>query len=125
MVASGWFFCSAAVDFVAIPTVFKILTDNAIAGKIGVAVFKKFNLLEIVFALALVPAALNLGKGTKRRFVALCSFALLPLPFFYRFYLTPKITETAHVMNQFEEIDPQQYVDAVEAMDFYLSLIHI
>ncbi|MBY0412633.1 MAG: hypothetical protein K2Q18_00635, partial [Bdellovibrionales bacterium] len=47
----AWFLMTVLVDIVTIPTVFRNSTSITDAGKIGMTVFGRFNVFEIVFAL--------------------------------------------------------------------------
>lgn len=100
-----WFFMSVLVDIVAIPTVFKNISNLQEAGKIGMTVFGRFNCFEIFFAVFILLGVLSPRK--KSKLMISISITLLLLSLFYTFYMTPLIAETTIKMHQIAITDPQ------------------
>lgn len=46
----GWFFSTIVVDFFAVPNVFRTVTNLYEAGRVGIKIFARFNILELIFA---------------------------------------------------------------------------
>jgi hypothetical protein len=87
----AWFFTSLVIDIVAVPAVFRNVSKIAEAGTVGMIVFSKYNILELVFALGLlITAYFNRSVQYFKYFfsvlVLLTINALL-----YTFYLSPSI----------------------------------
>jgi hypothetical protein len=100
-----WFFMSVLVDIVAIPTVFKNISNLQEAGKIGMTVFSRFNCFEIFFAIFILLGVTS--PREKSKLMISISIALLLLSFFYTFYMTPLIAQTTIKMHQISIADPQ------------------
>ena len=100
-----WFFMSVLVDIVAIPTVFKNISNLQEAGKIGMTVFGRFNCFEIFFAIFIVLGVLSFKEKSK---LMICvSLILLLLSLFYTFYMTPMIAQTSIKIHSVAVTDPQ------------------
>ncbi|MDO9183689.1 MAG: DUF4149 domain-containing protein [Bacteriovorax sp.] len=100
-----WFFMSVLVDIVAIPTVFKNISNLQEAGKIGMTVFGRFNCFEIFFGSFILLGLLSLKE--KSKLMISISVLLLLLSFFYTFYMTPMIAQTSIKIHQVLVTDPQ------------------
>jgi hypothetical protein len=103
---SAWLWTTALVDFVAVPTVFRTLSDLFVAGELGIKIFSKYNVLEMTFAslllvqmlaIFLLPAKTN--GADKILLVAV--MALAALAFYYYFFLTPEIVELTKSWKEF------------------------
>lgn len=88
-----WLSWTVLIDFVVVPTVFSVINDFFNAGELGISLFSKLNLLEVVLSsLLIVILALSLkqsGKG-KIQLALACSSWLIVM--FYFSFLTSKIT---------------------------------
>ncbi len=104
----SWFFMTILVDIIAIPTVFRNLSNIKEAGKIGMIVFRKFNFIEIFFAIMIIFG--HLSKKEKRILDFILTVFLLVLSMTYFFYLTPAIIKTTMVINQTLPLDPNYAV---------------
>jgi hypothetical protein len=99
-----WFFASAFVDIVAVPSVFKFTSNLQEAGKIGMTVFGRFNKIEIFFALMILAGILSQEKKSKL-FMTLSMF-LLGLAIFYNVVMTPAIANAGVKMHSVNVLDP-------------------
>lgn len=100
-----WFFMSVLVDIVAIPTIFKNISNLQEGGKIGMTVFGRFNCFEIFFGIFILLGVLSPVK--KSKLMISVSVALLMLSLFYTFYMTPMIAQTSIQIHQLAVTDPQ------------------
>ena len=100
-----WFFMSVLVDIVAIPTVFKNISNLEEGGRIGMTIFGRFNLFEIAFAVFILLGLYSPQK--KSKLMISISITLLLLSLCYAFYMTPMIAETTIKMHQVSITDPQ------------------
>lgn len=101
---TAWFFMTVLVDIVAIPTVFRNSSNLQEAGKIGMALFGKFNKFEIFLGLMVLFGTLGLKEKSKLKIslaVVLLAFAL-----FYTFYMTPKIGQASAQIHSVAITDP-------------------
>jgi hypothetical protein len=99
-----WFFASAFVDIVAVPTVFKFTTNLIEAGRIGMTVFGKFNKFEVFFALMVLAGVLS--RAEKSKLLISLSLFLLGLAIFYNVVMTPAIAGAAVKMHSVAVTDP-------------------
>lgn len=99
-----WFFASAFVDIVAVPTVFKFTSNLIEAGRIGMTVFGRFNKFEVFFALMILAGVLSLEK--KSKLLITISVFLLGLALFYNIVMTPAIAGAAVKMHSVDVMDP-------------------
>ena len=106
ILASIWWGWTAIIDFAIVPTVFKVINDFFNAGELGIALFSKLNLLEVILAsLLVVVAALQLkqeARGKIQLFLA-CSAWLIVI--FYFSYLTPKLIELTDLWKEAELVN--------------------
>lgn len=114
-----WFFMSVLVDIVAIPTVFKNISNLQEAGKIGMTVFGRFNLFEIFFGIFILLGVLS--PRTKSKLMISIAVTLLLLSFFYTFYMTPMIAQTSIKIHQISVTDPQYELLSIQH-NFYHKL---
>lgn len=100
-----WFFMSLLVDIVAIPTVFKNISNLEEGGRIGMTIFGRFNCFEIFFAIFILLGILSCREKSK----LMLSLAILLLAFslLYTFFMTPIIAETSIKIHQLNIADPQ------------------
>lgn len=103
-----WFFSSAFIDIVAVPTVFKYTSNLEEAGKIGMTVFHRFNCLEIFFAVMILFG--QFLRSSKSKMLLSLSVLLLALSLFYTFFMTPAIANAAIKMHQVAVTDPMYEV---------------
>lgn len=92
------------VDFVIVPTVFRNLPDVMQAGNLGVILFNKYNMLEFLLALILVPVFIKMPTHKSKKLIGIGVFLLLAIAGSYLFYLTPKLTELTSLMGQGGEV---------------------
>lgn len=93
-----WFFMSILVDVVAIPTVFKNISNLQEGGKIGMTVFHRFNCFEIFFGVIILLGVLSREK--KRKGLIGASLFLLFFSLLYTFYMTPTIAKIGTSLHQ-------------------------
>jgi hypothetical protein len=93
-----WFFMSILVDVVAIPAVFRNISNLEEGGKIGMIVFGRFNCFEIFFGTFILLGFLSFKE--KSKIMILTALSLLILSFFYTFYMTPMIAQASIKIHQ-------------------------
>ncbi len=88
VIFSIWWGWTVLTDFFVVPSVFRIVPDFFVAGELGMTLFNKLNLLELILATML----LSLGAISPRSKILLAiSLLLVTIVTTYYFYLTPKI----------------------------------
>jgi hypothetical protein len=93
MLVSCWLSGTLLVDFVVVPSVFRVVADFFNAGELAITLFSKFNLIELVISSSLVAMlALRLSQGAALRLPLLLALASWLIVMVYVFYLTPKIS---------------------------------
>lgn len=102
----AWFFMSVLVDIVTIPTVFRNSTSIIDAGKIGMTVFGRFNIFEIIFGLITLGGSVLMAKEMRNRKWLIFAVPLLVMAFVYKFYMTPMITNTTYEIHQTDPASP-------------------
>lgn len=103
---SLWLGATIAVDFFAIPAVFRNITNLSEAGAVGMSVFGNFNKLELLLALASLASFALRGNVSQSRVVLISLIVLVILAASYLFYLTPELTAiTLAKNNSFEELE--------------------
>lgn len=94
VVLGAWIVLTIAVDFIAIPTVFRTLKDINLGGSVGVELFPKVNKVEMILAMILLVGILYKQKVKEKMFdrlILLQSFFLFFLTLTYSFFLSPEI----------------------------------
>lgn len=104
----AWFLMTVLVDIVAIPTVFKNVSNLQEGGKIGMTLFGKFNRLEIFLGLVVLAGTLSIKE--KSKLMIGIALVLLSFSLFYTFYMTPMIANTSVEMHTVAVTDPQYQV---------------
>jgi hypothetical protein len=107
ILVSIWWGWTVIIDFAVVPTVFRIVHDFFNAGELGIALFSKLNLFEVIFSSLLIVVSIlhlkNAGRGKTQLAIAVSAWMIV---MFYFSYLTPKITlltelwKTAEATNQ-------------------------
>lgn len=114
----AWFFMSVLVDIITIPTVFRNSSSITDAGKIGMTVFSRFNVFEILFAFVVFFGAYVKWQSLKNKKWMLFAAPLLVMSFLYKFYMTPMITNTTFEIHRTNVADPM-YATLQEKHAFY------
>lgn len=104
----SWFFMSVLIDIIAIPTVFKNISNLQEAAKIGMTVFHRFNYFEIFFGVCVLVGVIL--RPIKTKWMVLLSVALLIVSFIFTFYMTPMIANNSIKMHQVLVTDPMYQV---------------
>ena len=102
----AWFMMTILVDMIAIPAVFRNSSNLTDAGKIGMIVFSRFNVIENIFAVIVFWGVFSLWKAKKTKFQLIPAIYLFIMSWVYTFYMTPKITETTYKIYQTKVEDP-------------------
>ncbi len=95
----SWLIATIFLDIVAVPTVFKNISNVLDAGKVGMTIFKTFNRIEVVFAVIFLFAGIEEFISERRKKYLVFSIILFFWILVYNFYLTPSIifyTEKLH-----------------------------
>lgn len=89
-----WLGMTVLVDFFIVPTVFRTVPDFFVAGELGIQLFKRFNIVELILAIFLGGLGLFYIKQvpTQRWFI-ITPILLFSIVALYCWYLTPKIAE--------------------------------
>ena len=106
---ASWIACTALVDFAVVPTLFRNMDNFFEAGEMGILLFTRFNLVEIVIASALVALSwISLFHGNKTsKIIFISSLLLWIIVMLYIYYLTPSITKLTILWKQAEAIGAQ------------------
>lgn len=105
---TAWFFMTVLVDIVAIPTVFRNISNLQEAGKIGMTLFGKFNKFEIFLGVVVLLGTLCLEEKSKLK-ISL-AVVLLAFSLFYTFYMTPMIGNASAQIHSVAITDPMYAV---------------
>ncbi len=96
---SVWIATTCLVDFMVVPLVFKHTPDMMKAGILAVDLFKRFNILELIFSLLLGLNQFYLRKNLMTTLLQfILSIFLFLLISFFLFWLTPAIEATANMI---------------------------
>jgi hypothetical protein len=91
---SIWLGTTCLVDFVVVPTVFQVIENFFNAGELGVALFTKMNVLELILSLTLVCLiSIEYRKYNRRVVHVFFAISAAIIVVIYFSYLTPKIAE--------------------------------
>lgn len=106
VLVSIWWGWTALIDFAVVPTIFKIIDDFFNAGELGIVLFSKLNLLEVILSsLLIVVSVLHLKKeGRGKIQLALACGAWLIVMFYFS-YLTPKIIKLTELWKEAEVVN--------------------
>jgi len=125
IVSSMWFGMTAAVDFVAVPLVFTTLTSLEQAGQLGIAVFSRFNTIELLLGTIMLALSMLLffkEKNGKWSITwVLLSVLVASLAITYSFYLSPMIGFLGREMHQFP-LESEPYLKVYEQHQFFHKL---
>ncbi len=119
----GWFFTTCVVDFVAVPNVFRTVTNLKEAGNVGIKVFTTYNKLELIFALGVCGFFWKLPVHNKNILWVSrgLSVVLIGLVAFYMLHLNPNIIKFAGQMHEIG-IGNEGYEAVEEQHRFYHHL---
>ncbi len=117
-IVTAWFLMSVLVDIITIPTVFRNSSNIVDAGKIGMTVFGRFNIFEILFGLIVLSGAVVKFRCLKEKKWIVFAVPLVCLSFLYKFYMTPMITNTTYEIHKTDVADPA-YATLQEKHAFY------
>lgn len=102
----AWLFMTILVDIITIPTVFRNSSSIIDAGKIGMIVFGRFNVFEIIFSLIiLIGAICNLKVYGNKKWLFFAA-PLVVWALVYKFHMTPMITNTTYEIHKTAVTDP-------------------
>jgi hypothetical protein len=106
VLVSLWWGWTTLIDFAVVPTVFSVINDFFNAGELGISLFTKLNLLEVVLSSLLIAVLSFYSKKTGKGIIQLalaCSAWIIVM--FYFTYLTPKISSLATLWKQAELVN--------------------
>ncbi|MCO4794393.1 MAG: DUF4149 domain-containing protein [Bacteriovoracaceae bacterium] len=98
----GWFFSTIIIDFIAVPNIFRIISNSREAGQVGAKVFTLFNIMELTLAIILsiifwkIPAEQKKIRWINRFLLSLLFLLIL----YYISILNPNIINFAVKMNE-------------------------
>jgi hypothetical protein len=106
ILVSIWWGWTAIIDFAVVPTVFAIIHDFFNAGELGIVLFSKLNLLEVIISsLIIVISVIHLKQeGRGKIQLALACGAWLIVMFYFAF-LTPKLIALTDLWKQAEVVN--------------------
>ena len=102
----AWFMMTILVDIIAIPAVFRNIGNIRDAGKVGMMVFGRFNIIENIFAVIVFWGTFSFCESKKIKWPMTPAVYLFIMSWVYTFLMTPKITDLTHTMNRLEITDP-------------------
>ncbi len=121
--SSIWWGWTALTDFAVVPTVFQIVPDFFVAGELGIALFSKLNLLEVIVASLLVGLSIfQIKKYHSGKLQLLCAAAAFIIVMVYFSFLTEKIvtlTELWKKADQSGQMGIAGIVDIQQEHQFY------
>lgn len=91
VLVSIWWGWTVLIDFAVVPTVFRTINDFFNAGELGIALFSKLNIFEVIISSGLVVVSGLLLKQNKKKLPLILSCLCFAIVMFYFAYLTPKI----------------------------------
>ena len=101
MFLAAWFFTTIVVDFVAVPNVFRTVTNLEEAGKVGIKVFTTYNFLELSFAFLAGFMFWKLPAQNKTLWIGrVLAVVLIFQVLFYILFLNPNIIEYSRQMHE-------------------------
>lgn len=106
----AWLLMTVLVDIITVPTVFRNSSSIVDAGKIGMIVFGRFNIFEIIFGVIILIGAMINFRSTGNKKWLYFSIPLLILSLVYKFYMTPMITDTTFEIHKTAVADPMYAV---------------
>jgi len=118
---AAWFWTTALVDFIAVPTVFRTIKSMAEAGRVGITIFSYYNILEILFALVLVVGAFSFRQKKWGKLILVWSVVLFIQVLFYKFYITKQISSAALAMETLDVLSVE-YGRLADLREFYHQL---
>lgn len=119
----AWFATSCLIDFVAVPTVFRTVSKLAEAGAVGMTIFSKYNVVEVVCGLIILIYSLKsvMLKGIGRKVFALCSVVVFGIALAYQFHVSPSIIKINNERAKYE-MEEEQYKELTITHNFYHKL---
>ncbi len=106
ILVSIWWGWTALIDFAVVPTVFNVVTDFFNAGELGIALFSKLNIFEVlVSSLLIVISIFNLKKEGRGKIPLLLACGAWIIVMFYFSYLTPKIIKLTGLWKEAEVVN--------------------
>ncbi len=101
----AWFFMTLLIDVVAVPTVFRNISNLQEGGKIGMTIFGMFNRFEIFLGTVVLLGTLSMKE--KSKLMIFVAVVLLAFSIFYTFFMTPMIANTSIQIHLTAVTDPQ------------------
>ncbi len=95
---SGWLISTILVDFVVVPTLFSQIDDIMHAGTIGVILFTKMNVLEMVFSALILFSTIQMRREKQAKILLFGASCLAFIALLYYFHLTPRITGLTNLL---------------------------
>lgn len=101
-----WLGATALIDFAIVPTVFGTINDFFNAGELGIALFGKFNLIEVFLASTLLVLCLITFRRSKLAMIRLALIlAAWLIVMIYFSYLTPKLTTLTELWKKADSLN--------------------
>ncbi len=98
MIVFAWLVTTSFIDFIAVPTIFRTVTNSSEAGDVGMTIFSTYNKIEVFFSFSFLLFSFLIFRNlSQKRKILKASFLSIPvlllgISLFYLIYLTPKIT---------------------------------
>lgn len=108
----AWFFATAFIDFIAAPNIFRNVSSLKEAGTLGGIIFTSFNIIEMIFAIALIFfTILYKKKGSKATMLLkVLAASTLVLAIVYTTTLSPGIRDTNIAKSNYTHTDEEYQV---------------
>lgn len=100
ILVSIWWGWTVIIDFAVVPTVFSTINDFFNAGELGIALFSKLNIFEVILSSALIVTSACYLKTEKKKLPLILSVVSFAIVMFYFSYLTPKIVYLTDLWKQ-------------------------
>lgn len=126
IISSIWLGWTLLIDMVVIRTIFGIINDFFTAGDLGVALFSKFNSLELISSSVIIAIlGLNLKNNRNSLFIFILSIILWSIVMFYFTFLTPKLIFLTDLWKESElsnKVIPPHLPDIQQEHQYYHRL---
>ena len=118
--SSLWLVLTCFIDFMAVPTLFRNITDVYEAGIVGIKIFTFFNYLEVIIGAYLVYYSM---VHLKLKLYIILSFLCFIIVSLYCYLLSPMISQLTSELISLVENDPKDLFGSVQVRhDFYHNL---
>ncbi len=114
----AWFLASFFIDIMAVPLVFQNVSSRDEAARLGVLIFSRFNIVEMILVILLITSVYF--SHFKKSFKIRTSILTIIFPLYYISFLTQKIASLNE--EKINAIDEKILSEIQVSLDFYHHL---